>query len=288
MTFLRLVLAIGWITLALLGANEPSVFEAGNLDNPTPYGLTPAEKKIHENARRIDRLQKQLFSLQQRLNALDEKVDGLKSVVEGIDERINQLRRGERGGENMQAELMALRADLNASIAAQKENNAQIKKVLREMSGLIDKIASSYVTHAELKSELDKIYALLKKRRSSKSGAELFKEGYAAFKKGQYDRAKELFLSSIDKHYRPAASSFYVGESCYYQKDYSCAVKYYKKSASLYQNASYMPTLLLHTAISLDRLGDKEEAKKFYSSVVKLYPKSKAATIAKKNLKKLQ
>jgi TolA-binding protein len=49
-----------------------------------------------------------------------------------------------------------------------------------------------------------------------------------------------------------------------------------------------MPTLLLHTGVSLERLGNKKEAKRFYQSLVALYPKSKAAALAKKNLSKMQ
>ena len=274
--------------MLLFGASEPSAFEAGNLDAPNPYGLTPTEKKIYANTQDIKQLKKRLFSVEQKLSAVEEKVEGLQSVVEGLDESLNRFKK-EGGGPKSEEQLAQLRSDLNASIELQKKNFAQIKKVLKEMSTLIDHINNSYVSKAELKSELNKIYALLEKKRlEAKSGAQLYKEARAAYKKGAYAKAYELFVAAAAKKYKPAASNFYAGESCYYQKKYECAVEHYKKSASLYQNASYMPTLLLHTAVSLERLGQKKEAKKFYDSVVKLYPKSKAAQIAKKNLKKLK
>ncbi len=272
----------------LFAANEPSAFKAGDLNSNNPYGLTPTEQHIYSNTQQIKQLRSRLYGLEQRVTSLEEKVDGLKSVVEGIDERLNQLKK-ERGSKDLEAQIAALRTDLNESVEVQKSNYAQIKKVLKEMSSLIDKISASYVTKDELEAKLSKIYALLKKENlTKKSGSQLYKEARAAYKQKRFGKAKELFLASADKKYKPATSNFYAGESCYYLKDYACAVNHYKKSASLYQNASYMPTLLLHTAISLERLGQKKEAKKFYSSVVKLYPKSKAARIAKKNLKKLK
>ena len=78
-----------------------------------------------------------------------------------------------------------------------------------------------------------------------------------------------------------------MGEICYYKKDYSCAIEYYKKSASLYSKSSFMPTLMLHTAISLEKIGEKKKAKLFYQNLIKKYPKSKAASLAKKRLKNL-
>jgi TolA-binding protein len=48
-----------------------------------------------------------------------------------------------------------------------------------------------------------------------------------------------------------------------------------------------MPTLLLHSAISFEKLNDKENAKSFYATLVDLYPSSSEAKIAKTNLKNL-
>jgi TolA-binding protein len=48
-----------------------------------------------------------------------------------------------------------------------------------------------------------------------------------------------------------------------------------------------MDTLLLHTAISLDKSGDKEQAKLFYQTVIDDYPDKKSSKIAKNNLDKL-
>ncbi|HHH51860.1 MAG TPA: tetratricopeptide repeat protein, partial [Campylobacterales bacterium] len=76
----------------------------------------------------------------------------------------------------------------------------------------------------------------------------------------------------------------YLGEIAYYTKNYPQAIRYYKKSASLYNSASYMPILYLHTAIALARDGQKEQARNFFQFVVDSYPNTKAANIAKKNL----
>jgi len=48
-----------------------------------------------------------------------------------------------------------------------------------------------------------------------------------------------------------------------------------------------MDVLILHTAISLEKTGQKEEAKVFFRNVIENYPDTKAAIIAKKRLKVL-
>ncbi|WP_281950563.1 tetratricopeptide repeat protein [Nitrosophilus kaiyonis] len=290
-----------------LFAKEPSAFEAGNLESPNPYGLTTTEKYILQNKKNIESVKKQSAINSSKIDQLEEKVEGLRSVVEGIDNNLNEIKikintileEKNKDKEEVDKKISLLKEDLNKTISLQQENFEQIKKVLNELTTLIDSINSTYVNKNEFKNEIEKVYSYIdrkfleikkerqKQKIASKSGATLFKEAQKFYKKKDYDKAKEYFLASIKKHYKPATSNFYIGEICYYQKDYSCAIEHYKNSANLYSKASYMPTLLLHTAISLERIGQKREAKIFYENLIKKYPKSKAAKIAKKNIKKL-
>ena len=49
--------------------------------------------------------------------------------------------------------------------------------------------------------------------------------------------------------------------------------------------ASYIPTLLLHSAESFENMKEKENALKFYKTIVEVYPKTDEAKEAKKKLK---
>jgi TolA-binding protein len=53
----------------------------------------------------------------------------------------------------------------------------------------------------------------------------------------------------------------------------------------LNENAAYMDRLLLHTGISLENEGEKEQAKKFYQAIVDAYPGTSSAKVAKKRLR---
>ena len=271
-------------------AAEPSVFEAGDLNSPNPYGLTPSERAIYANKKEIDTLKRQLYALQTTVDALKERVAGIESLVEGIDENLNKMRRSSSQNEQNLSVIEDLRSDLNATMEYQRKEFAKLKAILRKLTKMVDRIEANYVSKSELQAELKKIYALLGKSsgataQTNLSPAQAYAKARKAYKERRYTEAKELFEQAAAKKYKPATSNFYAGESCYYAKDYACAVQKYKQSASLYANSSYMPTLLLHTAISLQRLGKKDEAQKFFKNLVRLYPKSKAATLARKYIK---
>ena len=71
-----------------------------------------------------------------------------------------------------------------------------------------------------------------------------------------------------------------IGEMNYKRKNYSEAISYFKKSSSLYSKASYMPNLMLHTAISMEKTGDSAHAKAFFGAIVSQYPDSAEASKA--------
>merc|ERR1711879_473627 len=118
---------------------------------------------------------------------------------------------------------------------------------------------------------------------------DMFDEAYRLFKKDWFSKAIPMFEELIDRDYKSASSNFYLGEMWYYRKKYEDAIRHYKTSAMLYDKASYMPTLLLHSAISFEKTKDFSNAANFYSSLIDIYPNSKEAKIAtKKNNTKIK
>ena len=54
---------------------------------------------------------------------------------------------------------------------------------------------------------------------------------------------------------------------------------------TLYDKSSYLPKLLLHSAISFEKLGDDDNAQNFYNTIVDIYPESNEAKKASKKIK---
>jgi TolA-binding protein len=292
-------LALFFILPIMAFSAEPSVYGAGNLDSDNPYGLSPSEKKIVQNSKTIKSLEKRLRILQFKYSDLQEKLDGTRSVTQSISDKIGmidgKIREVNMRDSNKTDSIQSLRTDLdslkeqfNENLTIQSENQAKIKSVLSELSSLIDSINSNYVT----KDEFNKLLATqnkilkkisgIKKRNiksslSKKSGAQLLKEAENYLSKKAYDKAKIRYERLIKIGYKPARSNFKLGEIAYRKKQYKKAIIYYKKSIALYENASYTPTLLYHTGVSLSKLKKSKEASKFFQVLKSNYPDSKEA-----------
>ncbi len=263
MQYLRKITLFFTVGLTLLLA-EPSVYGNGS------SGYYAPEKTIIKN-------KKNIAALQRKIAQQNERIDGLKSIVEGLSATVHELQESgqgtQQGGDN--------------------------STLLKELGTMIDKINSEYVSKAELKQILhlkenvpfSKVEKPKKKKTSEvleeTSTKKLYSEGVRLFVKKRYDEAKKRFTITDTKGYKPAASNYYLGEIAYYTKQYEDAIFYFKKSAGLYDKASYIDTLLLHTAVSLEKNGEKAQAKAFYENIIANYAGRKSAKIAKQKLKKL-
>jgi len=237
-----------------------------------PPKSIPAKQVIIQN-------RKTITALKRRVSELEERMDGLTSLVEGQNATIAEMK---------------MANSMGAGNPAGSDNTALIK----ELGVMIDKINASYVSKEELQKILGgkKIAvskpAMKKQGKSEsfegKSTAKIYSEGVRLFVKQRYDEAEKRFTITDTKGYKPAASNYYLGEIAYYTKKYEDAIFFYKKSVSLYDQASYIDVLLLHTAISLEKTGDKAQAKTFYKNIIDNYPDKKSAKIAKEKLKKLK
>ncbi len=284
------------LSASFAGTQEPSAFGAGNLDSSQPYGLSEDERHILKNRRAIEALQKTLLKQQQTVQENRERIDGLQSIIEGWNSRIRTFEQSIRRIEDMNRSIADLQAQTDALSKSQNENFEQIRTVLQELGSLIDSINEKYVDKERFNRlesaflEFKESYESFIKKAdlSSKPKSQIYKDAKALFREKKYGEAKRYFSYLIKNHYKPATSNYYLGEISYRNGRYKDAIAYYKRSASLYDKSSFMPTLLLHTAISLQRIGDKEQAKQFYNSLISLYPKSKSAAVAKKNLAKLK
>jgi TolA-binding protein len=230
----------------------------------------PAKEVIIQNRKTITRLKRKIAEQ-------GERIDGLISLVEGLNASISELKS----------------QSTSSTIAAGDNNTA----LLKELGIMIDKINENYVSKEELQKVLKGNYNSFSKSNKEqslksdsiegKSTSKLYSEGVRLFVKKRYSEAKKRFTITDTKGYKPAASNYYLGEIAYYTKKYEDAIFYFKKSAGLYDQASYIDVLLLHTAISLDKTGDKSQAKIFYQNIIDNYKNRNSARIAKERLKKL-
>ncbi len=285
---------------------EQSAFGAGNLDSEKPYGLTSSEQVILQNKKNLKKIVVSSNNQANEVDSLRERIDGLQSVIESLSRKSQENKFNLKDlSEKNSAELVNTN-EYEKRIVEITQRNAQeivdMKTVITELSNLLNNINSTYISKSEfntLVGDFNKFKQLvgqeLKKGSSSKkskstklSGAEIAKLARSNYDKKRYTKSIEYYTQLIDKNYKPARAHYMIGEMKYYRSDYAEAIAYFKKSATLYSKASYMPTLMLHTAVAMQKTGDKAKAKSFYMGIVSKYPESTQATTAKSKLSKMK
>ena len=292
-TFSFSLVALLLLPVAVL-SNEPSAFSAGDLNSPSPYGLTSNEKKILQTTQ-----------------ANSEQYEGMRSILDGynskiarMDERIRQL----------SEENTKLREYAEESRKVQMENQEKVKAVLAEMGTLIDSINKNSVSKEKFDQLASEVRGKGKtspstatdssktdpkakqpasttttgtttsassvstpKELASKDSAALLQEAEASLSKKSYAQAKVIYAELLKRNYKPAKVNFDLGEIAYEEKSYKGAIEYYKTSIDLFDKAPYTPSLLYHTGSSFEKLGKTKEAQNFYKALKDGYPNSPEA-----------
>jgi len=317
---MKLIIILLFFTNLILFA-ESSMFGAGNLDDDKPYGLSKTEEVIVKNKKIVAKNEKILKITNTKVLDLNERVDGIESLLEGESLKLNKVSIDvEKNNDNFKSFKQISLDDMNKTsetilkmqlfnddnfkrIKFQTEQNQENITTLKESFDkiviLLNEINSQYVT----KEDFNKLITMLDKKAvavkepvkkavpqkkvvSTKSSKELMIEGRRLFKIDYFTKAKVIFENLAAKNYRPAECNYYLGEINYYRKNYKNALHFFKNSMKLYDKASYLPKLLLHSAYSFDKLGDKNNAQNFYNTIVELYPKTNEAKSASKKITK--
>lgn len=315
------------ISLSLQSA-EPSAFGAGDLTNPNPYGLTSKERILLETKHKLHSVEVKSHSQENMVEMLSERIDGIESVLDSLGRKSHKNKNNIQTldtkliKQNANVELYIrqiekklannknLLENVSKDIIKNKEDINRITLAISELSKVLDDINAKYISKDEfnnLVKDFNNFKLLMveefknlknQAKVSQKSEFDNMSNGDVAtkakrfFEKKNYAKAIKYYRYLIKKNYRPANSHYVLGEVYFNQRDYGNAISYFKKSAKLYKKANYFPkllaTLMLHTAISMQRTKDYRNAKVFYRAVIMKYPNSNEAVEAKKLLEKLK
>ncbi|MBU0632300.1 tetratricopeptide repeat protein [bacterium] len=297
---IHLILVAAFLPISLL-SSEPSAFGAGDLDSATPYGLTISEKAIVNNKQKLESLNKKTSSVDTKVDSLRERIDGFQTVVESIAAKSHQNSSDLNALKDSTASQKERNSKIDALTQANAENIDKLKLLITEMSTLVDTINKNYVSKDEFNdlvkdiNEFKKLVgSQIKSSKSSSTSLDsislstVYNKADGYYKSKNYAKAIEYFSYLVSKKYKPAYSNYMIGESHYKTQHYGEAIAYFKESATLYAKASYMPNLMLHTAVAMQKTNDISNAKKFFAALIASYPKTAEAKDAKKILSSLK
>ncbi|MCW9026488.1 MAG: hypothetical protein OQJ77_04150, partial [Thiovulaceae bacterium] len=278
---------------------------------------TKEEELLLQNKKKLKKITVRSNDQSYELESLKDRIDGLQGIIENLSRKThtnklelktldkqnndrlissNEFEKRLLDISNSNTELSNINKELS------KKNEAEIEKlklVIVELSKLIDSINKNFVSKDEFNSlvnDFNSFKKLVAKELknsdkksaspfASKSKAQIAKEARINYDKKNYSEAIEMYSYLIDNNYKPARAHYMIGEMKYYNKKYSEAIAYFKKSAKLYSKASYMPTLMLHTAFAMKFSDDDKNAKSFFKAIVQKYPNTKFSDEANKQLK---
>lgn len=114
-----------------------------------------------------------------------------------------------------------------------------------------------------------------------------YSEAYKAFKNGEYGKARkefEEFLKSFSDTEYSDNAQFWLGECYYFEGKYEKAILEYEKVIKEYPKGNKVPNALLKQAFSFLKIEDKSSAKLLLQRVIKDYPGTTPARIARQRL----
>ena len=123
------------------------------------------------------------------------------------------------------------------------------------------------------------------------SPATLLQSARNDYSSGRYDLAIEgfqEFLETFPTAPEAASAQFEIGESYYQKKMCQEAIPAYQKVVDGYRSSDVVPDALLMLGVCSSDLGRRAQALAFYERVIKDYPDSTPALVAKQRLDNLQ
>ncbi len=117
-----------------------------------------------------------------------------------------------------------------------------------------------------------------------------YKKAFQLFSSGKYEEARNAFERFLEKYPNSKLAGnaqFWIGECYYKQKKFQEAINAYQVVLDEYPNSNKIKDSMLKQGMAFARTGDTTAARILFSRLIKNFPDSNQAMIAKKKLEKL-
>lgn len=115
----------------------------------------------------------------------------------------------------------------------------------------------------------------------------LYAAAYELFREAKYEKSREGFENFLKQYPETEFSDnaqFWIGECYYFEKKYEKAIVEYEKVTKNFPDGNKVPYAFLKQGLSFLKLGDKASAKLLLQQVIKDYPNTSQARIARAKL----
>jgi tol-pal system protein YbgF len=242
-----------------------------------------------------------LKEVQSDLNKkVDEKLTAMEADIAAMKKSVDATDVMRKGQANTAADLTDLRDNLNQLRGQLEALAANAKKQEQQLDNLLLKInfienfleiGPKNIPSDSLekgKSETD-APDTNKSKASEKDRA--YSSAYNTFKEGNYSKARtefQNFLTAYPKSEYSDNAQFWIGECYFFENKYEQAILEYEKVVKNYPGGSRVAYALLKQGLSFLNLGDKTSSKLLLQQVIKDYPNTNQARIARAKLQEIK
>jgi len=223
-------------------------------------------------------LRHQAATLRQQIAALNEEIRTLTGRIEELEFSIGlQKQKEAKATDNKLARL-----DQVADSA--RTNDVRIGRIEQYLNFETSKPAA---TTEQPKAKIVPVTQVPKELAED----EVYRQAKQAFDQGDSDAARNKFKELIErfpKSERADNAQFWIGEIYYREKWYEKAILEYQKVIENYPKGNKVPASLLKQGFAFLNLGDKANSRLILQELIKKYPKTNEAKIAKDKLKNLK
>jgi tol-pal system protein YbgF len=317
MSAIRLSLLIGFICINLLigCALQDDVTTLDSHMVSVSQRTAKLEKRISKLERKNSELDRKNSELDRRNIALKQQNRALQKTNVEVEAIIKDLQKDQDKREQRLREQFAslrvinnrVRDDLQDLIGKAELTEHKLKQTTRAYEDVDKKIENRFTRLEELieanKNSVVRIENYLNFNASDQMSAtippqppggeklsevELYAMAKKAFDKNDYDKARQgfqQFLQLYPQSKNADNAQFWIGETYYREKWYEKSILEYQKVLENYPQGNKLPASLLKQGLAFSNIGDKANARLILKELVKKYPKSNEAIIARKKLK---
>ncbi|HEY4707471.1 MAG TPA: tol-pal system protein YbgF [Thermodesulfobacteriota bacterium] len=221
------------------------------------------EEGAHDRERITEEAQKAFSSTQD----LNQRLSSIEASIKSVQERLGTF---EASYDGQDRDLEEMRG----TIAAIDRKAAALEKAV-----------------AETRSEAASMRANEEKAPKAEDAEALYQKGYRETTSKDYPRAVETFqkfLVAYPGHKFAGNAQYWLGEIYYAKGDWEMAILEFDKAVKRYPESEKAPASLLKQGFAFEKIGAKKEARVLLNDLVKKFPASPEAALAKKRLEALK
>jgi tol-pal system protein YbgF len=234
---------------------------------------------IESRADEEQSLRRQAASLRQQIAVLTEEIRTATGRIEELEFQLNRQKQKETEAVGSKTE------QLDQVAGSTKANDERIRRIEQYLN--LETATQTPASQKEPAAQITPVAPIKKETDED----EIYRQAKQAFDQGNSEEARKKFSELIERYpksERTDNAQFWIGEIYYREKWYEKAILEYQKVIENYPKGNKVPASLLKQGFAFLNLGDKANARIILQELIRKFPQTNEAKIAKEKLDELK